>query len=640
MSEKDKSVLGTLEEEESRQKMLAELHNKFITAVENNSLKHLGQLLEDANFKPDKQTMTRAIQHAMESGNDTIAVFLLNYCTKFKHKNLEIEFDFKVNNESPLLYAVSKNNVHLVEALFDSGTVPIPKETELRVIDSPYDEDTPNLMTKALKNLKETDNSSRIILSLLLQNGVDFSNVTANLLKFSLMELSPLKDPAEGPIMDFIFEQLKKKHPHKLESLCVSILTDYNFALDRPTLLTKALSFTNTQIIERTQHMIENFLLTSFSDEELAKIGGYAIILTSRGFTFDFDKLMKQREEGLEAVFGGSEGSAFGSKSYDDRTLETLLATPSLTEQDYKIPVKFLTTKLERLFIPQRDRDQAANYFLSTNDDKLYLLVAAGARPTLSSKQMQKLEIGDIKRIDLEFFKHAANIGDINKLKLMLDGGMRFRDIIALDMLQGIIMTAKATNPALEELLTPVLLKEQKIFNANAKSLATDRKDDIAYQFKLRPKMLAAIGTGNVDAIIDLVAKGADPNFGGDGMQDEYVVKGAIGYNARGINPLQFACMHPIQEKAIAIFKVLQDLGASIKIANLYTQKSSSKDLPALYQRSENRFLYNTLKKAAVRESDESSKEKLTAAKDVLKSFRESAADEPDPDASKRSYPQ
>jgi len=133
------------------------------------------------------------------------------------------------------------------------------------------------------------------------------------------------------------------------------------------------------------------------------------------------------------------------------------------------------------------------------------------------------------------------------------------------------------------------------------KTLAEKRKSLglgwLDFQLDVRPQLFKDIGTGNFDALIELMLMGADINFGGPctndfGIGSEWITIGAVSYKTFGITPLQFIFMQS-KEIAAKMFILITLCEAypgeiiDLLSANLYTQtkyNSSLKDLSFLWQ--------------------------------------------------------
>lgn len=127
------------------------------------------------------------------------------------------------------------------------------------------------------------------------------------------------------------------------------------------------------------------------------------------------------------------------------------------------------------------------------------------------------------------------------------------------------------------ELPCKILMARKKY--KNIKAQYQDHSVWLDLQFKLRPKLLTAIATNNVNNVLKFVSEGADPNFGGHCWPPnsrEYVSFKNITQNVDGITPLHMAILQP---HALSMSKLIIDLGATLEISNQYSQNHWSQKL-------------------------------------------------------------
>lgn len=96
-----------------------------------------------------------------------------------------------------------------------------------------------------------------------------------------------------------------------------------------------------------------------------------------------------------------------------------------------------------------------------------------------------------------------------------------------------------------------------------------DSKDSQNQIEALRTALFKAIGEPNFDKVIELVGRGANPNYGFHSMEEEYFVHSGGGGNLKGLSPAHFACLFLKGNQAKEMFELLLDLGTKMRFNNL-----------------------------------------------------------------------
>lgn len=559
----------------------------FKMAVEKNQISAVARIIE-SGFKPNDDLISSAVQTALQAENDTLAIFLINIA-KLKDWKAHFNLDFKLNDQSVLYYAVNKKNLGLVKALLNA---------EIDISDH-------KVIELAIENAAELDQNSIQILHLLIDSGANLKMVETWPIVSSLFELKSIipsslnltNEPEEAILLrDYILDLIKKSKRKDIfaEMVGMPIFFEHN-----PDLIKKIIDSEGNEIIEMALlKMVYSISTGDYTSED--QLAEWLSFLKEQGLNLNqlvyylIQEIPRHRNPIKE--------------ERDKRN--KILIQPSLdniANFDYGPP--FLIEKLQIVPISQIHLNEALwmalnSIFIKEEDRLSYLaiLLTAGANQSMGRYEYKGVTFPeDIKELKekygiqhddylaQEFFLYLAKNMKMKEISYMLDAGLRFKDEYLLALLQEMVNKAREQEKySLAERLEPILIKEQNIFQAKQafKAQKKNVSDWIDLQYELRPKLMSAIGRGNSEEVIHLIAQGADPNFGGDTMQNEYIaIKGAL-YNTKGITPSHFACMLDNEKTAIEMFQLLQDFGAKIHIINEYTQLNYSQNLYQLYANS------------------------------------------------------
>lgn len=613
-----------------------DLNQAFITAVKENHLNIIGRLLAN-NFIPNKEQLLFAIQNSLDAGHDKIAILLINFSVK-NNWNIKFELNFKINGLTPLAYAIKKNDPILVEALLRcdidlndlADTVGEEKENE----------PNPNLMTFVFTNLIDRENPSKKkvnqacfkILVLLLEAGADIYLASNGSIQSALLHLKDdLKDDkdrlsifsqAEFPfikyepseIRDYIIDKLWLKSKFKFRNEITSeLIGNYYLCKFNPELSERILALDGNQIIQCAHKFIIESISVFHPPIE------WVLMLIERGLAPSIVlEIIKEKTFTLPSI-----------EEEDFEEMMKCYNTPGLQSRDFSFYGSYLCNKLKKKNISQNDLDDhlcLLPIIIELRKDKneimleyTCMLIAAGAKPIdydgwninkYREKFIADFKLANFNHFAVDVFSFIAKSNNLTIVDLMLELGVRFNNEYSLRVLKDTLAEVKENKmDDMVEKLEAVILKEERIQNAKkgfqhqkANFHKVEEKEEgvpktsklkketppdwIDHQITLRPKLLSAIGAGDVARVIDLISQGADPNFGGDGMQNEYVKVGCAIYNVKGMTPSHFACFILKDEDAANMFELLQEMGANIDIINEYTQLNFGKKLIDLYKNS------------------------------------------------------
>lgn len=159
-------------------------------------------------------------------------------------------------------------------------------------------------------------------------------------------------------------------------------------------------------------------------------------------------------------------------------------------------------------------------------------------------------------------------------------------DITMLQRLYHVARDNKLTH--FKNLLEPGIDLASKVLKAKLHFKAFKHRNErdwnkwLDFQFAQRPKLLAAIANADADKILDCIANGADPNFGGHCWPPntrEYVHFKGGSQNIDSVTPLHMATLQPQAERLTAL---MLDLGARVDLTNLHTDLHWKKPLRKL----------------------------------------------------------
>lgn len=200
------------------------------------------------------------------------------------------------------------------------------------------------------------------------------------------------------------------------------------------------------------------------------------------------------------------------------------------------------------------------------------------------------------------FFSFVSDGNEVG-LELLLKIHCPFQGELGLFYINKLIQIAKEKKYfTIENLLNSILIalnyrkdiesikqSFQKIKSEHRLSDGSLNKKWFELQTKLRQELLYAIDCAKIETVKELVACGADLNFGGFCSPRGYYFEFTTARNIDGIHPLHLACLQPTEESSLIMFQLLVDLGASVHSANEYTKLRYGKNLKDIYILDEDR---------------------------------------------------